>query len=62
LKEISRQELEWLIKNGILKMEYGKYPDLSGTSKKKKSRRKKILVPDFMANRVAKEMYKKDNE
>jgi len=42
LKQISQQEKEWLIKNNILKMERGKYPDLSGTSKNKKSRRKKF--------------------
>ena len=60
MKQISQQEKEWLISKNILKMEGGKYPDLSGTSKKKKSRRKKILVPDWMADRVFKDMYKKD--
>ena len=60
MKSISQKEKEWLIKNNILKMECGKYPDLSGTSKKKKSRRKKILVPDWMADRVFKDMYKKN--
>ena len=60
MQQITTQELNLLISKNILKMEGGKYPDLSGTSKKKKSKRKKILVPDWMADRVFKDMYKKD--
>ena len=60
MKQVSQQEKEWLISKKILKMEGGKYPDLTTICGKKKSRRKKPMVPDYMADRVFKEMYKKD--
>jgi len=62
LKQISQQEKEWLISKKILKMEGGKYPDLSTVCGKKKSRRKKCFVPDFMINIINKEMYDKNKE
>ena len=43
-------------------MEGGKYPDLSTVCGKKKSRRKKCFVPDFMINIINKEMYDKNKE
>ena len=60
LKQISQQEKEWLIKNNILKMEMGKYPDLSITSKRKKHR-KRYFVPDYMVN-VLKDKLKISNK
>jgi len=60
LKQISQQEKEWLISKKILKMEGGKYPDLSTVCGKKKSRRKKPMVPDYMVDIINREMYKKD--
>ena len=62
MKQISQQEKEWLISKKILKMEGGKYPDLSTVCGKKKSRRKKCFVPDFMINIINKEMYDKNKE
>ena len=41
-------------------MEGGKYPDLSTVCGKKKSRRKKPMVPDYMVDIINREMYKKD--
>ena len=41
-------------------MERGKYPDLSTICGKKKSRRKKPMVPDYMKDIINREMYKKD--
>jgi len=58
LKQISQQEKEWLISKKILKMERGKYPDLTTICGKKKSRRKKCFVPDFMSDIIKREMYK----
>ena len=60
MKQISQQEKEWLISKKILKMEGGKYPDLSTVCGKKKSRRKKPMVPDYMVDIINREMYKKD--
>jgi len=57
LKSISQQEKEWLISKNILKMEGGKYPDLTTICGKKKSRRKKPMVPDFMKDIIDREMY-----
>jgi len=57
LQQITKREKEWLIENNILKLTGGKYLDLSITSRKKS--RKKYYVPDYMAFRVAREMYKK---
>ena len=42
-------------------MEGGKYPDLSTICGKKKSRRKKSFVPDFMSDIIKREMYKKND-
>jgi len=61
LKQISQKEKEWLISKKILKMERGKYPDLSTICGKKKSRRKKSFVPDFMVDLIKREMYKKND-
>lgn len=52
MQQISRTQKEWLVKNNILKMERGKYPDCSLVGRKKKSRRKKIFVPDWMAEKA----------
>ena len=60
MKQVSQQEKEWLISKKILKMEGGKYPDLSTIGKGKKSRRKKPTVPDYMIDLINREMYKKD--
>ena len=60
MKSISQQEKEWLISKKILKMERGKYPDLTTICGKKKSRRKKPMVPDYMKDIINREMYKKD--
>jgi len=60
LKQVSQQEKEWLISKKILKMEGGKYPDLTTICGKKKSRRKKPMVPDYMKDIINREMYKKD--
>lgn len=57
MKSISQQEKEWLISKNILKMEGGKYPDLTTICGKKKSRRKKPMVPDFMKDIIDREMY-----
>ena len=46
--QVSKTQREWLIKNNILKMEHGKYPDDSLIGRKKKSRRKKHFLPDWM--------------
>ena len=62
MKQVSQQEKEWLISKKILKMERGKYPDLTTIGRGKKSRRKKCFVPDFMINIINKEMYGKDKE
>jgi len=59
LKQVSQQEKEWLISKKILKMEGGKYPDLTTICGKKKSRRKKPMVPDYMADLINREMYSK---
>ena len=59
MKSISQQEKEWLISKKILKMERGKYPDLSTIGKNKKSRRKKPTVPDYMVDIINREMYDK---
>ena len=60
MKQVSQQEKEWLISKKILKMEGGKYPDLTTICGKKKSRRKKPMVPDYMKDIINREMYKKD--
>ena len=57
MKSISQQEKEWLISKNILKMEGGKYTDLTTICGKKKSRRKKPMVPDFMKDIIDREMY-----
>jgi len=49
LKQVTKEEKDLLIKHNILKMEMGKYPDLSITSKRKKHR-KRYYVPDYMVN------------
>jgi len=61
LKQISQQEKEWLISKKILKMERGKYPDLTTIGRGKKSRRKKPTVPDFMVDIIKREIYKKND-
>jgi len=61
LKPISQQEKEWLISKKILKMERGKYPDLTIIGRGKKSRRKKPTVPDYMVDLIKREMYKKND-
>ena len=57
MKSISQQEKEWLISKNILKMEGGKYPDLTTICGKKKSRRKKPMVPSYMKDIIDREMY-----
>jgi len=61
LKQISQKEKEWLISKKILKMERGKYTDLTTICGKKKSRRKKPTVPDYMKDRIDRDMYKKND-
>jgi len=51
LKQVTKEEKDLLIKHNILKMEMGKYPDLSITSKRKKHR-KRYYVPDYMVDRL----------
>ena len=62
MKQVSKQEKDWLIKNNILKMERGKYQDLSLIGRCKKSRRKKYFVPDWMADKARLMMFKKEME
>jgi len=53
LIQISKQEKDWLIKNKYLKLEKGKYTDLTVTSRKKsKSKRKKHYVPEPIAEKL----------
>lgn len=50
--EVSKQEMEWLIKNGYLKCKNGQYPDLAITSKHKKGKRKRRYVSEPVAEKL----------
>jgi len=45
LIEITKEQLDYLIKNNYLKMEHGRYPDLVILNRHKKGKRKKRLIP-----------------
>jgi len=51
LQKISKAEAEWLIKNGYLKIRYGRYSELTVTSKQR-PKKKTRYVPDYLANIV----------
>jgi hypothetical protein len=50
LKQISKQEMQWLIANKYLKMEGGRYLNLTITGRK--SKRKKRYVPENIYNKL----------
>jgi len=53
LKQISKEEMQWLIANKYLKMEGGRYLNLTITGQKKgKSKRKKRYVPENIYNKL----------
>jgi hypothetical protein len=62
LVQINKDEKEFLIKNGYLKAKMGKYPDLTITSRNKKSRRKIYYVPDYYVNYLKNDKENKNNE
>ena len=51
MQKISKAEAEWLMKNGYLKIRYGRYSELTVTSKQR-SKKKTRYVPDYLANIV----------
>lgn len=54
MDKVSKQEVEWLIKNGHLKMKNGRYPDLTITNKQN-PKKKQRYVPDYFVSIVRKE-------
>ena len=44
LKPIDRQEKDWLIKHGYLKLVKGEYPDLTTASRRGKGKRKRYYI------------------
>jgi hypothetical protein len=51
---VTLEQIIYLKTNGYLKMEKGRYPDESLTSKHKGSKRKKRYVPDYIYERYLK--------
>jgi hypothetical protein len=50
LKQISKEEMQWLIANKYLKMEGGRYLNLTITGRK--SKRKKRYVPENIYDKL----------
>lgn len=50
--EISKQEMDYLIRKGYIKNRKGKYIDLIITGRKKKSKNKKRYVPEHIASKL----------
>lgn len=50
--KVSKSEVEYLIKNGYLQSENGRYPDLIVCSKRKRSGGKQRYVPDPIAEKL----------
>jgi len=56
LVEISKEQMEYLIKNKILKCKKGQYKDLYISSRNKKSKRKKRYIPDEIYEKYLKKV------
>jgi len=52
LQQITKNEKDWLIKNGYIKNQKGKYIDLKITQKNKKAKRKKYYTTTTIARNL----------